>query len=389
MGEDPAIPGQNLIWHSRDVDTGALYGVSNKYIYTASHNTFIRQDWLDKLGLPVPKTTQQFYDTMVAFKNSAAKLGVSRVVPFLLTSDVRWQAYNIFLSFMPPNLASKEKWTNTVAERQLLVPGVKDALRFLNKMYNDGLIDPDFPLYNDDQTPANVMKSGVVGAFQHNWDHPYRQNTQIQTDMEKNIPGAKYVPVDPFTNAAGVTPKRGSPAAGGLIFFIPKSSKNPEAALRYANWLAKYENYHFLQFGNEGVNHRKVNGVEVPVNATGPWIQNSGGNIDYTMAINGYVVPPAQFGEVLSASYPGIPPQDVTAAYQMSSLHTVSEPYVPATILSIAPVRQVLIDKEKVFCVNLICAKPADFDRVWDAGIKDWLASGAQAVIDEQKAKYR
>ncbi|MDR1031121.1 MAG: extracellular solute-binding protein [Treponema sp.] len=389
MGEDPTIPGQNLIWHSRDVDTGALYGISNRYIYTASHNTFIRKDWLDKLGLPVPQTTQQFYDTMVAFKNNAAKLGVNRVVPFLITNDIRWQVYNILLSFMDPKLSFKDRWTNTVAERQLLVPGVKEALRYLNSMYNDGLIDPDFPLYSDDQTPSNIMKSGVVGAFQHNWDQPYRQNLQIQTELEKNIPGAKYIPIDPFANSAGETPKRGSPAAGGLIFFIPKSSKNPEAALRYANWLCRYENYHFLQFGNEGVNHQKINGVEVPITANGPWIQNSGANIDYTMTINGYIVPPEHFGEVLSASYPGIPPNDIATAYQMASRYAKSEPYVPATILSIAPVRQVLVDKEKVLCVNLICAKPGDFDRVWDAGIKDWLASGAQAVIDEQKAKYR
>jgi putative aldouronate transport system substrate-binding protein len=256
-------------------------------------------------------------------------------------------------------------------------------------MYIEGLIDPDFPLYNDDTAPSNVIKSGIVGAFQHNWDQPYRQNLQIQAELEKNIPGAKFIPIDPFTNSAGLTPKRGSPAAGGLIFFIPKASKNPEAALRYANWISRYENYHFLQFGNEGINHTKVNGVEIPLAATGQWIQNSGVNVDYTMSINGYVTPSRTFGQVLSASYPGIPPDEVTAAYRISSLNAKVEPYVSATILSLASVRQVLVDKEKTLCVTLICAKPGEFDRVWDAGIKDWLGSGAQAVIDEQKAKYR
>jgi putative aldouronate transport system substrate-binding protein len=389
MGEDPAIPGQNLIWHSKDVETGALYGISNKYIYTASHNTFIRKDWLDKLGLPVPKTTQEFYDTLTAFKNNAATLGVDRVVPFLITSDVRWQLYNIFLSFMSPTLSSRERWINTVAERQLMIPGVKEAYRFLNKMYNEGLVDQDFPLYTDDTTPGNVMKSGIVGTFQHNWDHPYRQNTQIQTELAKRVPGALYIPIDPFTNSAGITPKRGSPASGGLIAFIPKSSKNPEAALRYANWLCRYENYHFLQFGNEGVNHTIVNGVKVPLSATGPWIQNSGANVDYTMSINGYAVPKEHFGQVLAAGYPGIPPADITKAYTISSTHALVEPYVPATIMSIAAVRQVLVDKEKILSVNLIRARPSEFDQVWDAGINDWLTSGAQAVIDEQKAKYR
>jgi putative aldouronate transport system substrate-binding protein len=326
---------------------------------------------------------------MVAFKNNAATLGVSRVVPFLITSDVRWQVYNIFLSFMDPNLSPRDRWVNTVAERQLTVPGVKEALRFLNKMYNDGLLDPDFPLYTDDVTPSNVMKSGIVGAFQHNWDHPYRQNTQIQTELEKNIPGAKFIPIDPFTNSAGKTPKRGTPAAGGLIFFVPKSSQNVEAALRYVNWLCRYENYHFLQFGNEGVNHSKVNGVELPQGATGPWIQNSSINIDYTMSINGYIVPTDQFGLVLAGSYPGIPPEDINQAFKVATTNAEVEPYVATTILSLAPVRQVLVDKEKTLSVNLICAKPGEFDKVWDEGIRDWLSSGAQAVIDEQKAKYR
>ncbi|MDR0759020.1 MAG: extracellular solute-binding protein [Treponema sp.] len=390
MGEDPGIPGQNLIWHSKDVDSGALYGISNKYVYTASHNTFIRKDWLDKLGLPLPKTTQEFYDTMVAFKNNPAKLGVDRVVPFLITSDIRWQVYNIFLSFMDPGLSFQERWVNTVAERQVLVPGVKEAYRFLNRMYNDGLIDRDFPLYADDTVPSNVMKSGIVGAFQHNWDQPFRQNLQIQTELEKNIPGAKFVPVDCFTNSAGLTPKRGSPAAGGLIIFVPKTSKNPEAAMRYANWLCRYENYHFLQFGNEGVNHELVNGVPKPISATGPWIQNSGVNVDYTMSINGYLMKtPEELSQVLAFGYPGIPPEDVITAYIMASTNAKQEPYVPATITSISTIRQVLVDKEKALSVNLICASPGTFDQTWDAGIKDWLTSGAQTVIDEQRAKYR
>jgi putative aldouronate transport system substrate-binding protein len=327
---------------------------------------------------------------MVAFKNNAAKLGVDRVIPFLTTNDIRWQAYNIFLSFMDPNLSSKDRWINTVAERQLMVPGVKEALRFLNKMFNEGLIDQDFPLYSDDTEPSNVMKSGRVGAFQHNWDQPYRQNLQIQTEMEKNIPGAKYIPVDCFTNSAGLTPKRAAAEAGGLIFFVPKSSKNVEAALRYANWLCRYENYHFLQFGNVGINHEIVNGVPKSLNATGQWIQNSGGNIDYTMSINGFAMKtPQEIAQVLAFSYPGIPAAEITEAYRISSLNAKPEPYVPATILSLASVRQVLVNKEQVLCVSLVRAKPADFDRVWDEGIKDWLSSGAQTVLDEQRTKYR
>ena len=30
--------------------------------------TFIRKDWLEKLNLPVPETTEEFYQTLKAFK---------------------------------------------------------------------------------------------------------------------------------------------------------------------------------------------------------------------------------------------------------------------------------------------------------------------------------
>lgn len=35
-----------------------------------------------------------------------------------------------------------------------------------------------------------------------------------------------------------------------------------------------------------------------------------------------------------------------------------------------------------------VTAAPEDFDAVWDAGIEDWLASGAREIIEERRAKY-
>jgi putative aldouronate transport system substrate-binding protein len=46
-----------------------------------------------------------------------------------------------------------------------------------------------------------------------------------------------------------------------------------------------------------------------------------------------------------------------------------------------------LSDKGVVIFANSITCAPAQFDAVYDAGVKDWLASGAQAIIDERRAK--
>jgi putative aldouronate transport system substrate-binding protein len=51
-------------------------------------------------------------------------------------------------------------------------------------------------------------------------------------------------------------------------------------------------------------------------------------------------------------------------------------------------IEETLVDKAITFMVQSITTSAAAFDRVWDDGIADWLASGAQAVIDERAEKY-
>jgi putative aldouronate transport system substrate-binding protein len=305
-----------------------------------------------------------------------------------MSSDVRWAAGVIIDSFIDPFLSSKERWINTVVDRYALLPGYKEGIRYLNRMYNADLIDKDFPLYKSEDTMNNLIKSGVVGSFGGNWDQPFRENVSLMADLQKNIPDALYVPIDSFPSADGLTHKRGTGATSGLVFFIPSSSKDPKAALRYANWLARSENYYFLQFGPEGIIHEIVNGVPKMKNVGGRWILNSAANIDYTFSINGYVMEtPELTARVLANSYPW-PPEYITEAYMISSNNAIPEPVVPATLYASGPLTQTLTDKAAVFYIESIVAKPDDFDKVWSNGINDWLFSGAQSIIDERRAKY-
>jgi putative aldouronate transport system substrate-binding protein len=349
---------------------------------------FIRKDWLDKLGLPVPSTAQEYYNALAAFKEKdPGNVGRNRVVPFTLTRDVRWTASIIAYSFIDPRVSSKERWINTVVDRVVLVPGYKEGVRFLNRMYNAGLVDRDFPLYTGDAWDSQI-KSGVVGSFCQSWDYPYRESPNLMADLQKNVPGALFIPIDSFPDAEGITRKPAASLAGGLSVFIPKTCKNPEAALRYVNWLAKPENNRFLQFGQEGVNHEIVNGVPKNIPAAGGWIMNSGGNIDYTISANGYVMDtPELTAQVLANSYPW-PPEYITEAYRVASNNAFPEPAVQATLYAAGPLLQTLSDKCTVLYVESITAKPEDFEKTWEAGVKEWLASGAQEIIDERRAKY-
>ena len=388
LGMDPGVPGEHLINRMKDRQTGKMYMIPGRYMYTASQNLFIRKDWLDKLGLPLPSTKEEFFDALVAFKEKdPGGVGKNRVVPFTMTTDVRWTAGIILDPFIDPYLSPKDRWINTVIDRYILLPGYKEGFRFLNKMYNNDLIDKDFPLYNGDETVSNLLKSGAAGSFAHNWDHIYRENTKILEDLKKNIPSAELVPVDTIQAIDGLTHKRGSPPTS-LFWFIPKTAKNPEAAIRYVNWLAKFENYNFLQIGHEGINHEMIDGVPKIKPAQGLWIQNSAGNGDYAFNLNGYdMQDPELNAKVLANSY-SWPSEMITEAYRISSTNANPGPFVSAKLLEATPVQQTLTDKASVLYTEAVVAKPEEFDRVWDNGVKDWLLSGAQAVVDERREKY-
>ncbi|MDR2397387.1 MAG: extracellular solute-binding protein [Spirochaetaceae bacterium] len=387
LGPDPALPGRDLIRRFEDPETKAVYTIPARRMNTANRNMFIRKDWLDKLGLPVPQTLEAFYEVLQAFKENAPGGPGQPIIPFGMGNNLAYEVLPMGYAFIDPALNLKDRWVNLVVDRHFLLPGYKEGVRFMNRMYNDGLIDPNFVLIKSEEERWNPVRAGAVGAFASDWDKIYRENDHIFSDLQKNVPEAELIAFDPITGPDGVTRKLKYDSAGVFIF-IPKTAKNPEAALRYINWLARYENYHFLQIGREGINHDLIEGVPKLKIAQGPWIQNSPQNIDYTLTINGLDLgDPELTLRGLARGYPW-PPTMIEKAYSIAMTNAMSDPIIPVSLSAAGAYTQTLIDKGNALLAQAITGKPADFDRVWEAGIQDWLDSGAQAIIDEREAKF-
>jgi putative aldouronate transport system substrate-binding protein len=391
LGSDPALPGRDFIRRNMNAQTGEVFSMPGKRMNVARLNTFMRKDWLDKLGLPVPTTTQEFYDALLAFKEKdPGNVGRNKIIPYIMSVDVRWTAGSILESFLDPTTTTRDRWVNTVIDRYYLLPEYKEGVRFLNKMWHAGLIDTDFPLYRDEEPLKNLIKSGVVGAFGHNWDQIFRESERLLSDLRKNVPGADWIAVDCMRSSDGITHKISYDPAG-VNYFIPKSSKNPEAAMRYLNWLAKYENYHFIQTGPEGIVHTLIDGVpKIDPSAPDGWIQNSAQNIDYTPIMNGLFLETEEESiRALAAGYPW-PSEVVMTAYNVAMANAKPGPVIvtASPLLVAGPLNQTLVDKSNTFVVQAIIASEANFDREWDIGIADWLASGAKLVRQEREEKY-
>jgi putative aldouronate transport system substrate-binding protein len=388
LGEDPMLPGRRFILRSRDAATGEVYSIPARRMNTARSSTFIRKDWLDKLGLGLPKTTQEFYEAMVAFKEKdPGGVGKDRVIPMVSPVNIYQNFINLMESFIDPNLSIRDEWVNTVVDRSFLLPGYKEGVRLLNKMYNEGLLDKDFPLFRSDDEPMARLKSGVGGSYGANFDQLYRDSPGVQRDLETNVPGGLFVVVDPFRHPSGKTVKYSYDAAG-VYFFIPKTARYPEAAMRYVNWLSRFENTYFLQLGPEGIAWDMADGVPKVKPAPGLWIQNSPQNIDYTIPINGLELgDPSKNMQALANSY-NVAPQLIYDAYNLSLLNARPLPIIPVVLSEAGRVQQTLIDAGNVLMAESITCPPAQFDRVWDTGIQNWLDAGAEQVRRERAEKF-
>ncbi len=385
----------NLYW-DKDPEAGTIWAIEAKLATSNRINTFVRKDWLDKLGLAEPTTKQEFEDMLIAFRDNAETLlgeDADKMVPYSVSYDVGWRAATLLESFIDPDISDKDFYIYGFDDRKFTEPGVKEGVRLLNKWYNEGLMWKDFALYGSgDTTEDDMMKAGYVGAFTHNWDYPYRNGEDsIQTNLQRMVgEDATYVVIDPFEDSKGTHTKFVPGPIDRKIFF-PSTNDEPLASMLYLDFISSPEVIEYLQIGDEGVTHNVLDdgAVEV-IAATGDDIQNSGFNIDYTITCNGLkLVDEEQTLKSTAHSYAGIDPAQVEHANEVANTDLrVGKNVNVGTIEAEEGQGPALSEKKDVVFDNAVIAATDEFDSVWDAGMEDYLSSGGQAIIDERTEKF-
>ena len=389
--------GETNIYWDKDPSTGAIYAIEGKRAVTNRSVAFVRKDWLKKLNMKTPTTREEFHDMLVAFKDNADTLlgaDASKMVPFSMGTDVGWRAAGLIESFMDPDITDKELYFNGFDERNLTQNGAKEATRVLNEWYNEGLIWNDFALHPDgDTTEDDMMKAGYVGAIFHNWDYVYRNGDEgIQANLQRTFgDDAGYVAVESFEDSKGGYTKYSYSTAGDRKIFFPSTNDEPLASMLYLEYITTPEVIQYLQLGDEGVTHKVLDdGAYEIISVTGDAIMNSSNNIDMTITCNGlHLLDPDVTIKSIAHSYAGVDPQLIITSsdicnHESKAIPNVRVPY----ITSQEGVGPALIEKRNIVFDTAVSAPKDEFDAVWDAGIKDYLSSGGQAVIDERTEKW-
>ncbi|TBL76149.1 extracellular solute-binding protein [Paenibacillus thalictri] len=367
------------------------YAIPARRVNLGKYASFIRQDWLDALGMQPPKNTEEVYNFLKAVKEKdPGKVGKDLIPLGMALAPSSYEP--IIWPFIKKNLTEEEKYTQRMQlgsrDYPLLTEGHKEALQFLNKLYNEGLMSTDFALDKDKKKLSQDVMTGKVGLFSEDTTNPLKATPGVFKVMQTNIKGAKMTPVDPFAGADG---KHTKPVymPAGMYIIVPKSSKNVNEAIKYLDFMAQKDNYFKIMNGDEGKNYKMENGI--PVTLDNQETKDKFFSIgDFIIISNGQDLGNEEKNTQLDVK--SLPPEFEKEGVAVRKIAlTDTEPMLrfPRPIQSEVKYGTSLVDKYHEMLVKSVLAKPADFDKTYEQGLKDLMAAGGQEIATERKAAYQ
>lgn len=222
---------------------GKVYGIPiARSLLSAPNAPLIRQDWLDKLKMPVPKTLDELYATMQAMTNNDPDGNGKKDTYGLQLGEITgrigdfngrefWGASDLLYSFGLDGSGWVLK-DGQLAMNETL-PEYKTYLDWLKKAVSEGLVDPDFALNKANQAQDKFFKNGK-GGITFDFVSVIRNFT---TTVPKTTPGAKLTAFEPPVGPTGKSGVVSGPGNVGAIFISSAAAKDANKLKTILQWL--------------------------------------------------------------------------------------------------------------------------------------------------------
>lgn len=255
------------IKQSATTPNGNIYGLpSMSYVYhlTAPNKMWVYEPWLKKLGIKEPETTEEFYQMLKAFKERdpngngkadeipLAAIGTRLnwgVIPFLMSA---FTYYSDFTSSSKNYIQENGKVEFVPSKLEF-----KEGLKFIRKLYTEGLLVKDFITMDSKQITAlgENPDTPVLGAAPSLWWGSFTINEGPSGRFKD------YTAIAPLKGPKGlrIAPVGLFPSADASAFNITKDCKYPEVAIRWIDWFFSFEGGLTGMYGLEGKGWRRGN----------------------------------------------------------------------------------------------------------------------------------
>ena len=237
IDEDPAILSRIT------APDGHIYTLPAIFTLTAARDDkfWMNKSWLDQVGKEVPATVDELEEVLRVFKgvdfngNGEADeypMGISDAQGLVRRFAGVWGYQYQFGRFLE---VRDGKVTTYLTEDNF-----KDMLMWLNKMYEEGLIDPE--IFTQEYAKyAAKMAGQQMGLFFNQADDTFDSTN--------------FVGVAPFKGKAEKQYVESAPAArDNGVFAICADCENKEAAMRWIDYFYSWEGSCLMRYGVEGEN---------------------------------------------------------------------------------------------------------------------------------------
>lgn len=296
-------------------------------------------------------------------------------------------------------------------------PVEKEYFRWLNHMNDIGLLDPESFVQKYDQYKAKIATGRVIGLIDQDW--AYGDAEKALKAAGKFDQGYGHYPVT-LTKEYKETSFWPTGYMAGYGIGISKDCKDPVRAIKFLDYLASDEGQVLLNWGIEGKHYNVENGKRVipkeisdrKVNDATNFTKETGIGLYNTLGVhygdgvkdstgNYYTT---NFPEQIQTSYNEVEKKTL-AAYNVKSWRDLFpkedefkvKPWGAAWNINIPGDSEIVVLDNKLKDITwkripeAILAKPADFDKVWDAYMKDIEKAGVDKAetLREELVKKR
>lgn len=130
--------------------------------------------------------------------------------------------------------------------------GQKEYYKWLNEMYNEGILDPEFATQTHEDFVLKVAEGRVLGLLDEEWDYTGAEISLRADGQEEHTYAGLPVTIDRSVKCPSLKQQN---LAVGWGIGITKSCKDPVRAVRFLDWLCSDEAQILLNWGIEGVDY--------------------------------------------------------------------------------------------------------------------------------------
>lgn len=225
---------------------GAIYGLPTVLESAGQRcldKLWVYEPWLEKLGLDMPTTIDEFYEMLKAFKEKDPNgNGKADEIPLGgrgIRSDTGIEDYIINAFTYTDSRTARIYVEDGEVMCSAISDGYKEGLRFIKKLYDEGLLLRD--VFTIDRTRLTALGENegtpILGACVGQWPGMF---TLSGSDSGRIT---EYTSIPPLEGPTGLrqTPRTDITNSTGNAFVITKDCENPEVAIKWVDWMYSNE----------------------------------------------------------------------------------------------------------------------------------------------------